>query len=1732
MVYYKKNIQQKNKKKKQNKYIVSRKINPSELLNSQKTKKALILSNILKGGKKNKKQNENENSNIILDSKEIKDEANTIDNTIEITQEGGLFGWGQSDASALILTRTAKYSLKLEKIQPKMLNILTKLNNKEGKSGIALIHKMVNHILALEVKLNNYHKIGSKPDFTKTTLDSLKQIYNFYSKNFTDIFSLNKIFKKGFWRSARTDIPLMINELQDVIRIKLMNEISFNDVNNLTEGSKIRIAGKFRKYNENSFIGLINKFRYVESKYNKYVSKFYSQYLAFIDTIKMECTELESYSEQIKDVLNEYNEGYHSFSSSSSNNNSKERQMVEVADLTLCENYDSINKKLSSSLDKLTTDSLQTYEKIKAENTKYKKNPFYRHKINRRIKELQKQKVKNEVLLKLTKNVKDKFTTYFNTFKVILNKFNEIFKITDDLGLHSYTSNFPKKKNKQLKGDIEMLSRNQTFIKDFTNMISPLKEDADDLYKKIFKDFVHDDVIDNEIIPQITFKDNTKPIEILNIDMDLYKANSSGSLIDSLIKNIDDEFDKIGIIVGTGREKTIKTQFNLKKTEILDILNYLKDKLIPVIFNYLHNLFNIDLNSIVNATLRTNIDNIIENHMSIPYAESYFPNFADNTHQDFKLYNDFTGDTIRDATIFTYKTSYINIRNVINIDIKNDIIPAAIKTDLAKMKIIEYHLKNIENLLLITLKSIIIGNPIYFKFDYKNLIINREVINNTTIKPIPNILCFQNIDTETPLLPIHVVILNVDNLYGTIVNNHTKGPIKFIPICKSGCGKVPNADITPSTYSHYNVIYVSEDYFNISDIEKYLPNEDTPEIPSTFIKDQSSQFKLSNIDKDINDPNLKSKSLVDKQEYFNLNHKSFAAVSIMIEDTTVAPPTKKGITIVSTELIGSRQSDIRYYKEISNITKDIDFLECRSGQFESIKRKFTGLQKIQYIEIINEIIRYTHNLPKYLCGSFGLIPKKTYDTQLQTYKDKISDLFVHTYLEVSKTTISSGTKEEHLEEFKNYFVGTVEDTNKTIAYDGYNITNESTFESNFAKYFEDDIKFKNLTSFIIEIKDNNLKCDKPINIVSGGSKAGNQISGLTQREDKAKSNEDEKARQIVEEKKRRELLQKTEGKSKSKKRVDTGGENLVINKKESDAKPNSSINNNNNFNYNGIFSNELPFIRNAAVSEARGNAGGNAVPEELGDAGGNAVPEELGDAADPAADPLVDPAADPLVDPAARPFVAPVVDPAADPLVDPAARPFVAPVVDPAADPLVAPVARPFVAPLVDPAARPFVAPVVDPAADPAARPFVAPVIPPTKTITDFLNNDLVLNYITVTNVNTIAIPITQNLEKKLGMKGGAKVSPPPRESSELYDKDDIKKIFHIISTLLRTFSIGRKSYIQRDFGCLSIEKDYYDRYGYIGPKKKIENPSPYKIRSLDDNGNNNKKLFFYTLNFPSFIEVLLNQKIKNYNQENKFYYSENQYSRVGDITPDNIIPIFAKYNTLPEANQQAIMNVAIRMLLIPSKDLKLISGKDLNNSNQYDQLDYASLALEFNNSFHKAAILKLEERLKSLLYINKNKKVTKKEAKDVDKPKHMIDLILEKKSVSKGSAPYLVNINFDSSQNNLIFKLYEYLMIMLKIKYYKFIDKYVRIPVTGGGHYIDRRFIGNSMLTFNPIKKLSKKHPQHSHTINKPLSYLKTKKLKHSTNQEIKESKQSKKSKKQYKEHKDKQYKLSKKKN
>ena len=610
--------------------------------------------------------------------------------------------------------------------------------------------------------------------------------------------------------------------------------------------------------------------------------------------------------------------------------------MIDVHDLTLCENFEDINQKINKSLNTLTIDSLKTYEKIKAENARYRKNPFYRFKINRRLKELQKQKAKNEALDKLTKNVKDTFTTYFKRFTTILSNFTTIFKHIENIGLRSYTSNFPKKKNKQLKGDIEMLSRNQTFIKDFINMITPLKDDADDLYDKVFKDFVDDDVIDNDIIPQIKLLNSATPLEIVSIDMDLYKDDPN-----------------------------------------------------PTIF------FNVTYDTL-----------IIEKHS--PY---------------------------------------------------------------------------------------------------------NRAINNA------NILCIQNIEENVDIKPITLSIHNINLITSSFTKVDTT---VFVPICKSGCGERVNSDDNTISYTHYNVIYVKADLFDPNEINIYR----------TKIKDQSSQFKLSNIDKDINDPTLTSSIIEEKKTYFNKNNKSFAAISIMIDVPDPAPPPgkttaspitppptiKKGITIVSTELIGSRQSDLQYYKEISGVTKNIDILECRKVQ--SPAKTFTGLQHIQYIEIVNEIVKYTSYKPNFICGSIGFIPKTLYDTLtnptpiIPTIEDEITKLFTDTYITVSKNTIVSGTPDERLQEFKNYFVETDEDINRAIIYNDYNINNAADFTTNFKKYFEDEKKFKNLTSFIIEIKD--IK-ECPENVQVGGvsaakrarilklSKEGKPYSHLQQRKNTKKN---------------------------------------------------------------------------------------------------------------------------------------------------------------------------------------------------------------------------------------------------------------------------------------------------------------------------------------------------------------------------------------------------------------------------------------------------------------------------------------------------------------------------------------------------------------------------------------------------------------------------------------------------
>ena len=125
-------------------------------------------------------------------------------------------------------------------------------------------------------------------------------------------------------------------------------------------------------------------------------------------------------------------------------------------------------------------------------------------------------------------------------------------------------------------------------------------------------------------------------------------------------------------------------------------------------------------------------------------------------------------------------------------------------------------------------------------------------------------------------------------------------------------------------------------------------------------------------------------------------------------------------------------------------------------------------------------------------------------------------------------------------------------------------------------------------------------------------------------------------------------------------------------------------------------------------------------------------------------------------------------------------------------------------------------------------------------------------------------------------------------------------------------------------------------------------------------------------------------------------------------------------------------MDVAIRLLLIPSKHITTISGIDLKNINNYNKLHYKTLAKTFASSFYKKASQKLEERLNILLTpeIYKQNKSRVIINNDINlQPKHIVDLLLEKQSVpnKSGKGSYLRLINLNVENKGIIYKFYEF---------------------------------------------------------------------------------------------------------
>jgi hypothetical protein len=315
-----------------------------------------------------------------------------------------------------------------------------------------------------------------------------------------------------------------------------------------------------------------------------------------------------------------------------------------------------------------------------------------------------------------------------------------------------------------------------------------------------------------------------------------------------------------------------------------------------------------------------------------------------------------------------------------------------------------------------------------------------------------------------------------------------------------------------------------------------------------------------------------------------------------------------------------------------------------------------------------------------------------------------------------------------------------------------------------------------------------------------------------------------------------------------------------------------------------------------------------------------------------------------------------------------------------------------------------------------------------TNTYTLSSANPPVLTNKEMRNISTHPIE-RDKLLYKITKKSLKETNPESIKHLSLMEKSEINGIFNLLNTLLRYFSVGRKGYLQRDFGCFTIDSKNEDNH--------------YGVRNYD------KLDILYTLNFPTFIETLLNQKTANFNsvdsKREDFYYSENQlsYNQTGNF--DQILPIFEQYEDSHYTNSKnSIIDVAIRLLLVPSKHLKAIAGISITDETQSNNIDYATLAQKYAINFYQKSKLKLEERLVTILqehsYSNKTKKsVIKINDNKLAKPKHLIDLLLETDTKydkkTKQTVTQLVHIN--RNDKKLIYNFYEFINIVLKLKFY-----------------------------------------------------------------------------------------------
>uniref|UniRef100_A0A6C0HLY9 Uncharacterized protein n=1 Tax=viral metagenome TaxID=1070528 RepID=A0A6C0HLY9_9ZZZZ len=242
---------------------------------------------------------------------------------------------------------------------------------------------------------------------------------------------------------------------------------------------------------------------------------------------------------------------------------------------------------------------------------------------------------------------------------------------------------------------------------------------------------------------------------------------------------------------------------------------------------------------------------------------------------------------------------------------------------------------------------------------------------------------------------------------------------------------------------------------------------------------------------------------------------------------------------------------------------------------------------------------------------------------------------------------------------------------------------------------------------------------------------------------------------------------------------------------------------------------------------------------------------------------------------------------------------------------------------------------------------------------------------------NTLGIEyMRERIKGKIGDTGKPN---NPTNFISLYTPDELRNIIKIMDKILSFFPYGKKPYIKRELGCLTDDDTEYGIRKYI-QEADIHNkffgrgktPDATKItQQLEDIQK------FYTLGFPAFIETYLYQLANTYytgeNTKNKaIYYSENQISMLDVITkPDtknNLLPILKNFSL----NK---IDVPLRLLLIPTEDLKQIANIDYINPVQTienpndNPTDYDELSKKFILNFYRdTARPQLENYLNTMM--------------------------------------------------------------------------------------------------------------------------------------------------------------------